>query len=142
MVFRRLDVPSSHVVTRTFRKPYRYCISFGFVPNIPHAKILNVHPTIFCFRVLGLFSSFGFVSNIPRTHRDFFIPSFGFVLEFWVYFEHSTYTHTHTMMLYAHPTIFLFQVLGSFRILHTHHDALRLSHDFLFPSFGFKLTRF
>ena len=108
------DVPSSHVVTRTFRKPYRNCISFGLVSNISHAEMLNAHPKIFCFRVLGLFSSFGFVSNIPRTHHDFLfsifcflIPSFGFVSN----------------------------------IAHTHHDALRPSHDFLFPNVGFELAR-
>ena len=43
-------------------------------------------PRFFCFRVLGLFASSGFVSNIPRTHHDaqrpphdFLFPSFGFV---------------------------------------------------------------
>ena len=142
VVLRSPDVPSSHVVTRTFRKPYRNCISFGFVSNIPHAQMLNAHPTIFCFRVLGLFSSFGFFSNIPHAHHhaqrppyDFLFPSFGFVLEFWVCFEHSTHTHhdalrpphdflipsfgfvsniahTHTIMLFAHPTTFSFRVLG------------------------------
>ena len=60
---------------------------------------LNARPTIFCLRVLGLFASFGFVSNIPRSHHDaqrplhdFLLPSFGFVCEFWVCFEHSTHT--------------------------------------------------
>ena len=43
--------------------------------------------------------SFGFVSNIPRTHhdaqrppKDFLFPSLGFVREFWVCFQHSTHT--------------------------------------------------
>ena len=43
--------------------------------------------------------SFGFVSNIPRTHhdaqrppKDFLFPSLGFVREFWVCFQHSTDT--------------------------------------------------
>ena len=117
VVLRSPDVPSSHVVTRTFRKPYRNCIIFGFVSNIPHSQMLNAHPTIFCFRilglfrtfhahttilcfrVLGLFSSFGFLSNIPHAHHhaqrpphDFLFPSFGFVLKFWVCFEHCTHT--------------------------------------------------
>ena len=62
------------------------------------------------FRVLGLFASFGFVSNIPRTHydaqrppHDFLFPSFGFVSN----------------------------------IPRTHHDAQRPPHDFLFPCFRF-----
>ena len=74
-----------------------------------------LHPTIFCFWVLGLFSSFGFVSNIQRTHHDaqrlphFFFwllglfPSFGFVSN----------------------------------IPCAHHDAQRPPNDFLFVSFGF-----
>ena len=55
---------------------------------------LSVHSTIFCFRVLGLFSSFQFVSNIPRTHHDAQHPPhyFFFFFEFWVCFEHSTHT--------------------------------------------------
>ena len=64
-----------------------------------HNTMLHAHPTIFGFRVLGLFSSFGFVSNIPHTQHDaqrpphdFSFASFGFVLEFRVYFEHSTHT--------------------------------------------------
>ena len=51
-------------------------------------KFLLSH-TIFCFQVLGFFASFGFVSNIPRTHRDaprpphdFLLPNFKFVVEF------------------------------------------------------------
>ena len=59
--------------------------SFGFVSIIPHTTMLNAHPTIFRFGVLGLFSSFGFVSNI---------------------------SHTHTTVLNAHPTILYFRVLG------------------------------
>ena len=72
---------------------------------------------------------------------DFLFPSFGFVLEFWVCFEHSTHAHTHarapartrtrarthTTMLNARPTIFCFGVLGLFprfgffsNIAHTH----------------------
>ena len=63
-----------------------------------HTTMLNARPTIFCFRVLGLFASFGFVSNLPRTHHDaqrpphdFLFPSFGFDCELWVCFEHSTH---------------------------------------------------
>ena len=63
-----------------------------------HITMLNAHPTIF-FRVLGLFASFGFVSNIPRTHHgaqrppdDFLFATFGFVSQFWVCFEHSMHT--------------------------------------------------
>ena len=76
--------------------------SFGFVSNIPqtHTTMLNANSTIFCFRVLGLLSSFGFISNIPHIHHDaqraphnFLFPSFGFVFEFSVCFEHSTHTH-------------------------------------------------
>ena len=74
-------------------------------------------PPFFCFRILGLLSSFGLVSNIP---------------------------HTHTSMLNAHPTIFcfiIFDLLSSFgfvsNIPQTHHDALRPPHHFSFPSFGF-----
>ena len=52
-------------------------------PTFCNKWILSL--TIFCFQVLGLFSSFGFVSNIP---------------------------HTHTTMLNARPTIFSFGVLG------------------------------
>ena len=136
VVLRSPNVPSSHSVTRTFRKPYRNCISFGFISNILHAQMLNAHPKIFCFRVLGLFSSFGFGSNIPRTHHAFLFPSFGFVLEFWVGFR-TCYTHTN--MLNAHPTFFYFRVFGLFGTFHTytHHDALRPPHDFLILSFGF-----
>ena len=84
--------------------------------------MLYAHPTIFCFRVFGLLSSFGFV------------------VEFWVCFEHSTHapwcftpiprfffqdlgllscfgfvsniSHIHTMMFYAQPTNFCYWVLG------------------------------
>ena len=66
--------------------------------------------TIFCFRVLLLLSSFGFFSNISRTHHDarrppddFLCLSFGFVS----------------------------------KISRTHHDVQRPPHDFLFPSFEF-----
>ena len=56
--------------------------------------MLDAHPTIFCFRVSGLF------------------PSFGFVVEFWVFID------------WSHPNI-----------PHTHHDARRPRHDFSFLSF-------
>ena len=36
-----------------------------------HTTMLNARPTIFSFGVLGLFSSFGFVSNIPYLRHDF-----------------------------------------------------------------------
>ena len=36
-----------------------------------HTTMPNAHPTIFFPRGLGLFASFGFVSNIPRKHHDF-----------------------------------------------------------------------
>ena len=69
-----------------------------------HTTMLNAHSTIF-FRLLGLFASFGFVLNIPRTHLDaqrppddFLFPSFGFVSN----------------------------------IPRTHHDAQRLPHDFCY----------
>ena len=171
-----------------------------------HTMMLYVHPTISCFQFSGLLSSFGYVSNIPARHHDalrpphdFLFPSFEFVVQFWVCFEHSTHYdalllphdfvfqvlglfrtfHTHKMMLYAHPTIFfpsfgfvvefsvcfehlshtqddalrpshdffprVLGLLSSFRfvsnISHTHYDALRPHHDFLFPSFGFELVR-
>ena len=63
---------------------------YSFFPAFCNKWILSL--TIFCLRVFGLFSSFGFF------------------LEFWVCFEHST---------------------------HTHHDAQRPPHDFLVPSSGF-----
>ena len=51
--------------------------------------MLNAHPTIFRFWVLGFFASSGFVSNIPRTYRDaqrpphdFLLPNFKFIVEF------------------------------------------------------------
>ena len=59
-----------------------------------HTTMLDAHPTIFCFRVSGLF------------------PSFGFVVEFWVFIDCS------------HPNI-----------PHTHHDARRPPHGFSFLSF-------
>ena len=64
--------------------------------HTPQCSTLN--PTIFCFRVSGLF------------------PSFGFVVEFWVFIDwpHPNIPHTHT---------------------HTHHDARRPPHDFSFLSF-------
>ena len=120
--------------------------------------MLYAHPTIFCFRVVGLLSSFEFVvefrvffehSTHTHTHHDafrpshdFFSPSFGFVVEFWVFvsnipntdkmmfYAHSHYfflrvlgllssfgfvsniPHTHTIMFYVHTTIFCFRVLG------------------------------
>ena len=44
-----------------------------------HTTMLDAHPTIFCFRVSGLF------------------PSFEFVVEFWVFIDwsHSNIPHTH-----------------------------------------------
>ena len=75
-----------------------------------HTSMLNDNPTLFCFRILGFLSSFGFDSNIPHTHLDaqrpphhFLFPNFGFVSN----------------------------------IPRTHHDAQRPPHHFLFPSFGF-----
>ena len=59
-----------------------------------HNTMLDAHPTIFCFHVLGLF------------------PSFGFVIEFWVFID------------WSHPNI-----------PHTHHDARRPPHDFSFLNF-------
>ena len=60
-----------------------------------------------CSWVLGL-------SRIFHAHTPWcFTPTPRiFDSEFWVCFEHSTHTHTHTMMLYAHPTTFWFPVLG------------------------------
>ena len=50
------------------------------------SRCLTLTPRFF-FRDLGLFASFGFVSNTPRTHHDaqrpphdFLFPSFGFLL--------------------------------------------------------------
>ena len=92
-----------------------------------HAPFSNPHTTnhekracysFHCKRKADLLSRFRFVSNIPRTlfrtqaHPTILSPRFGFVVEFWVCFERST----HTVMLYAHITIF-------------------------FPSFGFELVR-
>ena len=107
---------------------------------------------LICLEILKIRISidkiFGFVLNSLLTHHDaqrqphdFLFPSFGFVVEFWVCFEHSTHItmlnahptifcfrvlglflafHTHTTMLNTHPTIFCFWVLGLFRTFHTH----------------------
>ena len=58
---------------------------YSFFPTFCNEWILSL--TILDFQVLGLLSSFGFVSIIPHTH-------------------------THTTVLNAHPTIFYFRVLG------------------------------
>ena len=111
------------------------CQVLGFhrliTPNTPHTythtTMLDAHPTIFCFRVLGLFPSFVFVvelrifidwshPNIPYTHHDarrapddFLFPNFGFS-----YIDHipifHTHTHTYTTMPDTRPTIFCFWV--------------------------------
>ena len=52
--------------------------------------------------------------GVRRLSHDFSFPSFGFVVEFWVFIDWShpniphihTHTHTHTTMLDAHPMIF------------------------------------
>ena len=68
-------------------------ITFGHFTHT-HTTMLDAYPTIFCFRVSGL------------------VPSFEFVVEFWIFIDwsHPNIQHTHTTMLDAHPTIFRFWV--------------------------------
>ena len=115
----------------------------------------NVHPTIFRFQVLGLFSNFGFVSNILRTHHDaqrppyyFFLLSFGFVCEFWVCFEHSTHTprsSTLARRFFVSELWVCSRVLGLFLTFHAHTTMLNARPTIfcyrtlgLFASFGCK----
>ena len=55
-----------------------------------HTTMFNAHPTIFCFRVLGLFASFGFVVEFRVCCRVS-----GLFRTF----------HTHTTMFNAHPRV-------------------------------------
>ena len=80
--------------------------SFGFVSNIP-----RTHHDTQCPPHDFLFSSFGFVSNIPRTHHDAQRPPHDFCFRVLGLFR--TF-HAHTTMLNARPTIFCFRVLGFF----------------------------
>ena len=113
---------------------------------------ISIH-ILFCFPVLGLFASLGFVSNTPRTHHDAQRPLDDFLVsEFWVCFKHSTHTlrwltpapqffvsefwvcsrvlglfrtpHAHTTMLNAQSTTFCSRVLGLFRTPHAHTTML------------------
>ena len=94
-----------------------------------------------CCRVMGFFRTF---HTHTHTHHDalrppkyFLFPSFGFVVEFWVCFEHSTHTHTYTPRCFT-PTLRFVSSFG-FAVefwtyfehsTHTQDDALRPTHDF------------
>ena len=105
-----------------------------------------------------------------NAHTTIFFPSFGFVIKFWVCFEHSTHTprcstpiqqffvseswvcsrvlglfrtfHAHTMMLNAHPTIFCFRVLGLFASFGFVSNILRTHHDPQRPPYDFLFPSF
>ena len=74
-----------------------------------------------CCRVLGFHR---LITSEDSTHTPrcstltprFFVSGFGFVVEFWVFID------------WSHPSI---------PHAHTHYDARRSPHDFLFPCFGF-----
>ena len=104
---------------------------YSFFPTFCNKWILSL--TIFWFQVLGLFSSFGFVSNIPHTPRCLTPAPRFFVSEFWVcsrVLGLCRTFHTHTTMLNARPTVFVSEfwvcsrVLGLFRTFHTHTTML------------------
>ena len=105
----------------------------------------------FCFWVLSLFSSFGFVrtfhtyTTMLSARPTIFcleilglFPSFGFI---------SNIPQTHITMFNAHPTMFCFRVFGLFRAFHIQTTMLNASPTIfcfrvsvLFWSFGFVLN--
>ena len=76
----------------------------------------------------------------PALHPTIFFPTFGFVCEFWVCFEHSTHTprcSTPTRRFFVAEIRVCLRVLGLFRTFHAHTTMLNTHPTIFCPSFGF-----
>ena len=118
-----------------------------------HTTMFNAHPTIF-FRVLSLFASFGFVSNIPRTHHDAQRPPHYFFPRvlglFRTFYAHTTILSVRNWsniktaasiqnysLLNVFRSTWVNKLIFRFRIISVHSFAQRPPHDFSLPSFEF-----